>query len=164
MAPITGPRTHRERGAVLVEFALVLPLLLVVIAGIVDFAFVFQRYEVVTNAAREGSRMCALPGYIGNTPLVQARVREYIRTGLNLSTATLNTAVPTSSVVVTPVTIPLVVGGNTVNVGGCRVNVTYNHNYLILGPVLGLIGGSWASTVNLTASSTMRLEAGGAGS
>ena len=44
-----------ERGAALVEFALALPMLLVVLAGIVDFGFVFQRYEVITNAAREGA-------------------------------------------------------------------------------------------------------------
>ncbi len=52
-----------ERGAALVEFALALPLLLVVLAGIVDFGFVFQRYEVITNAAREGARLATLPGY-----------------------------------------------------------------------------------------------------
>ncbi len=47
----------RERGAALLELALVLPLLLVVIAGIVDFGFAFQRFEVITNAAREGARL-----------------------------------------------------------------------------------------------------------
>ena len=52
-----------ERGAALVEFALAVPLMLVVIAGIVDFGFVFQRYEVITNAAREGARLATLPGY-----------------------------------------------------------------------------------------------------
>ena len=46
-----------ERGAELVEFALVLPLLLLLVLGIVDFGFLFQRFEVVTNAAREGARL-----------------------------------------------------------------------------------------------------------
>ena len=31
--------------------------------GIIDFGFLFQRYEVVTNAAREGARVAILPGY-----------------------------------------------------------------------------------------------------
>ena len=44
----------------LIEFALVFPLLLMVILGIVDFGFLFQRYEVLTNAAREGARVAAL--------------------------------------------------------------------------------------------------------
>ena len=65
MAPIRLQRSTggAERGAALVEFALAVPLLLVVIAGIVDFGFVFQRYEVITNAAREGARLASLPGY-----------------------------------------------------------------------------------------------------
>ena len=64
MAPITrSTMDQEERGAALVEFALALPLLLVVIAGIVDFGFTFQRYEIITNAAREGARMASLPGY-----------------------------------------------------------------------------------------------------
>ena len=52
-----------EGGNALVEFALVLPLLMLVFAGIVDFGFLFQRYEVITNAAREGARLAVLPGY-----------------------------------------------------------------------------------------------------
>ena len=52
-----------ERGAELVEFAFVFPTLLLVMLGIIDFGFLFQRYEVVTNAAREGARVAILPGY-----------------------------------------------------------------------------------------------------
>ena len=55
-------RRNGERGAELVEFALVCPLLLVVVLGIVDFGFLFQRYEVITNGAREGVRVAARPG------------------------------------------------------------------------------------------------------
>ncbi len=36
-------------------------LLLLIVAGIADFGFLFQRYEVVTNAAREGARLAVLP-------------------------------------------------------------------------------------------------------
>ena len=39
------------------------PLLLLVMLGIMDFGFLFQRYEVVTTAAREGARVAILPGY-----------------------------------------------------------------------------------------------------
>ena len=58
-------RLRQEDGAQLVEFALVLPLLLFVVLGIAEFGIIFQRYEVVTNAAREGARLAVLPGYIG---------------------------------------------------------------------------------------------------
>ncbi|MGH7900011.1 MAG: TadE/TadG family type IV pilus assembly protein, partial [Candidatus Binatia bacterium] len=52
-----------ESGAELVEFAFVLPVLLLLIAAIADFAFLFQSYEVATNAVREGARLAVLPGY-----------------------------------------------------------------------------------------------------
>jgi hypothetical protein len=38
------------------------------------------------------------------------------------------------------------------------VTVTYNHNYLLLGPVLGLINKTWGGTITLTATSQMRKE------
>ena len=52
-----------DKGAELIEFALVFPLLLLVMVGIMDFGLLFQRYETVTNAAREGARIAVLPGY-----------------------------------------------------------------------------------------------------
>ncbi|PYR46146.1 MAG: hypothetical protein DMF95_19070, partial [Acidobacteria bacterium] len=72
--------THRmrdnERGAVLIEFALVLPLLLVLFAGMFDMGLAFQRYQAVTNAAREGARMAVLPGYSDTD--VEGRARAYL--------------------------------------------------------------------------------------
>ena len=47
---------NRERGANLVEMALILPLLLLLIAAIADFGRAFNSYIVINNAAREGAR------------------------------------------------------------------------------------------------------------
>src|SRR5207248_3214821 len=52
-----------ESGAELIEFALTLPLLLLLVLGIIEFGFMFQEYEVLTNAAREGARIAVLPTY-----------------------------------------------------------------------------------------------------
>jgi hypothetical protein len=56
MAAMSGPsaRWLNESGAELSEFALVLPLFLLVLLGIIDFGFLFQRYEVITNAELPG--------------------------------------------------------------------------------------------------------------
>ena len=64
MVPLTQCFTRIRRdssGAELVEAALTFPLLLLVVLGILDFGLLFQQYEVITNAAREGARVAVLP-------------------------------------------------------------------------------------------------------
>ena len=156
--PITLQKRRRgERGAALVEFALAVPLLLVVIAGIVDFGFAFQRYEVITNAAREGARMATLPGYTDTA--VDSYVRQYVQKGLSLSDSAMSTVMPTGSVTVSyaDLTVPAAVTG-TMTVSTATVNVTYQHSWLLLRPMLSLLNGSWGTAITLTASSQMRKE------
>jgi Flp pilus assembly protein TadG len=137
-----------ERGAELIEFALVFPTLLAVMLAIIDFGFLFQRYEVVTNAAREGARIAVLPDYQGAnlTNNVQARVSQYL-TAAGL-TGTSNVTVPAAQKI-------------TVSGGQCiwiqPVTVSYQHQFLFLGPIIGLIGGT-LSDKTLNATSSMRSE------
>ena len=49
-----------ERGAAIVEFALVLPVLVMLIFGIVEFGRGYNAKVTVTHAAREGARVLAL--------------------------------------------------------------------------------------------------------
>ena len=60
LAPAKGRR--RERGQTLVEFALVAPLLLLVIFGTIEFCFLYQSLNTVDFAAREGARVGAVLG------------------------------------------------------------------------------------------------------
>jgi hypothetical protein len=140
-------RLKSERGAELIEFALVFPLLLLIVLGIVDFGFLFQRMEVITNAAREGARIAVLPGYA--VADVQARVSNYVLTGGVPTTAT------NPVVSVTDVSIPTGAGGP--NLTGKRVEVTYTHSYMFIGPVAGWFGGSF-TTVPVGAVAIMRDE------
>lgn len=50
----------RERGAAAVEFALVLPILLAVVFGIVEFSWTFNQQISLSNAARESARYMAI--------------------------------------------------------------------------------------------------------
>ena len=50
----------REDGAVAVEFAIVLPLLCLILFGIIQFGIAFSQFEVYTGAAREGARYAAV--------------------------------------------------------------------------------------------------------
>ncbi|MGE9808853.1 TadE/TadG family type IV pilus assembly protein [Janibacter sp. G1551] len=53
-------RTRSERGAAAIEFALVLPLLLLIVAGITDFGRAFYMQISTASAAREGARMISM--------------------------------------------------------------------------------------------------------
>ena len=53
---------NKERGAAAVELALIAPLLFLLVFGIIEFGFIFNRWITVTHAAREGVRIYALPG------------------------------------------------------------------------------------------------------
>jgi Flp pilus assembly protein TadG len=165
MAQIVGSNSRlRERGAALVELALVLPLLLVVIAGIVDFGFAFQRYEVITNAAREGARLASMSGY--DATFVQTRVRQYVKQALNITDTQLEVVMPAAdsvSVTYPNITINLS-GGGSVNAPTAQVDVSYHHQFMLLGPILGLINKSWGSNITLQSSSLMRIQVNGAGS
>ena len=52
---MTG-RRRRERGAAAVEMAIVLPLLVLLLGGIIDFGWLFFNEVMLANAAREGAR------------------------------------------------------------------------------------------------------------
>ena len=54
-------RARDQRGAAAVEMAIVLPILILLIFGIVEFSIVFNRLQGLQAAAREGARVAALP-------------------------------------------------------------------------------------------------------
>jgi Flp pilus assembly protein TadG len=142
MAPVR--RVGSERGAVLIEFALVFPLLLLTTLGIIDFGLLFQRYEVLTNAAREGARVAVLPGY--SSADVEDRVEQYLQaTSLSATTVTTTVAAPT--------TVDL--GPSCITV--IAVTVSFDHEYAFVGGIMSYFGSSMG-TKTLTATSTMRSE------
>lgn len=137
-------RVSSENGNTLIETAFVLPILLLVIAGIMDFGFLFLQYEVVTNAAREGARVGVLPNYAAAD--VEQRVNDYLQAG-GLS------AQATTAVTYNTQALP---GGLNVNV--VRVTVQYPGRFLFLGPISALVRGGPYGNVTLGASSSMRRE------
>ena len=148
MAPLAAAPTRRwssERGAELIEMVVVLPLLLLVMFGIVDFGFMFQRYVVLTNAAMEGARVGVLPGYLPAD--AQARAISYANAG--------GVPGPVNAIAsVVPFADP---GGGTW--WAVEVTVTHPYTYQFIGPIASMFGGTFGS-VTLTAVSTMRRQLG----
>lgn len=136
-----------ERGVELVEFAIATPVLLVLMAGIVDFAMLFQSYEVATNAAREGARLAVLPGYDANNyQAARTRIANYMTVG-GARGAYVTT--------ITPVGLP---AGGALALNGVQVSVDYTHRFLIVGPVVSLFNGSLGSTLTFRTEARMRTE------
>lgn len=57
----SGRRTTR-RGAAVVEMAVVSPLLLMMMLGMIEFGYVFMVQQIVTNGVRDACRLATLPG------------------------------------------------------------------------------------------------------
>jgi Flp pilus assembly protein TadG len=47
---------HNQKGAALIEFAIILPLILLLVFGAIEFGFLFYNKQVLTNASREAAR------------------------------------------------------------------------------------------------------------
>ena len=71
------PRIGSNRGNAVVEFALVLPILLLVLFGITEIGRMIMTANVLNTASREGARLAAISP-IYDSLSVQARVMEVL--------------------------------------------------------------------------------------
>ncbi|MGE5329037.1 MAG: TadE family protein [Deltaproteobacteria bacterium] len=63
MRKITNNKIIKNcKGQALVEMALVLPIFLMLIMGMIEFGRIFNAYLIVTNASREGARIAVVGG------------------------------------------------------------------------------------------------------
>jgi Flp pilus assembly protein TadG len=159
-----------ESGAELIEFGLTLPLMLLVVLGIIEYGFVFQQYEVVTNAAREGARVAVLSNYADTVAHAQtnvtARVDEYLATA-GLSTAPADRKVCGGNITaVKPCTGNWTFVQDTLSPGVCvrsfPVRVEYQHPVPFIGGI-GRFFGVTFGTMTLSATARMRSEEAASG-
>ena len=137
-----GLTIRRARaGSALVEMTLLIPLLTVMLFAIVEFGIAFQRWQVISNAAREGARAAVVRvNGCGGTP-VQNVVETYVGA---------------SGIAPGDVTISVVPAAFCNAPSGTPVTVTVTHNFVL--PVLsGLVPGL-GSAIPLTGTSVMRKE------
>lgn len=126
-------KLRSEKGQSLVELALILPILIVILFGIIEFGRVFHSYLVITHAAREGARYGIICKDAG---MIKGKVEE-VAVGIDLEPEDI-TINPTNNI--TP---------------GIPLTVTVNHEIELLTPVLADI---LPNPIQLTATSTMRAE------
>ena len=131
---------RKERGAAAVEMAIVLPLLLLVVGGLVDFGRAYYLNSVIANASREGARMVAM-SY--TTAQADARVTQ---AAVGLGGLTLNR---------TYTTCPNAAGVATSTVSIPSGPGSTQFHWLVLNVVPAFFGGT-IPTPSLTATGSMR--------
>jgi len=70
----TRHRIKREDGVAAVEFALILPILFLILFGVLEFGRVWSQYQLFQGAAREGARCAAVAS--SSTCVVQTRINQ----------------------------------------------------------------------------------------
>ena len=78
-------RRRRERGQSLVETAIVFPILLLLLAAVVDFGRAFDAYIVLTNAAREGARWGSVNPELPLDDVRQIVMDDVLGSGTNIT-------------------------------------------------------------------------------
>ena len=137
-----------ERGAVLIETALVFPLVLFVAVGIFEFGRAYQTWQVVTNAAREGARIAVLPGT--SDTAVTTRVQDYLVAGQLGAAASATVDITRNN--------QISIGAGTATAS--RVQVTYPFEFVVLQPIANLVApeSNLGGALAITTSAMMRNE------
>ena len=77
---------NNQEGAAAIEFAIILPLLLLFIFGIIEFSLFLYNKQVITNAAREGARRGVIVRSIRSVGTenagIKARVMDFAKSNL----------------------------------------------------------------------------------
>ena len=93
-----------RRGAAVVEFALVAPLFIMLVFGILEYGRMVMVQQVLTNAAREGARAAVLDGATGDS--VTGKVNTYLQgASVPNATVTITPTNPSAAAMGDPVTV-----------------------------------------------------------
>lgn len=100
-------KDRRARAAAIVEFAVVLPLLMTILFGIIEYGWVFMVRQTMQNAAREGCRQAVLQTTTEPYTSVTQRVNDIMgTTGMTTFAITMDHADDESCMETVTVTIP----------------------------------------------------------
>lgn len=151
----TSRRFARETHAgPIVEFAIIVPVLLILLLGVIDFARAFFTQNSLVAAVREGARYAA----VQESPCVAA-TQTAIRNRVAAFAPTMGGAAVTNNAAMIPITIALkagsTCGANPGDVTLITVEIV-NYPYVYLTPVFRLL--KKTGTINLSAKAVYRWE------
>ena len=126
-----------DRGVSMIEFALVIPILLFLILGLIEFGWIYNGYITLNGAAREGARIASIKKALPGDGYIEAEVLKHAT----------NTLQNVSAEVIYPV---LASGGGQ--------NYTYGVKVKANGTITPLIGFYVTGDFPLSAEVTMRIQ------
>lgn len=138
----------RQKGSAAVEFALVLPILVVMMFGIIEFGLALYDKAVITNASREGARAGIV---FKDTPVSDGEIKTLINDYCEDKLVTFGA----DKNVTTTITREGPSSGDDLT-----VMVAYKYDYLVLPDALKLLDpiDLLPDVLNLNATTIMRME------
>lgn len=129
--PSTGRR--RSRGQAVVEFALVVPVFLMLLAGMIDFGIGLYDYMVIISAARDGARVAANTCSSTTTPCVtDITTRVVAASGGLLTAADVSVTCATAA---SPATFTAAICNSGTAKGGGSVIARASYTYHMIWPL-----------------------------
>lgn len=123
-----------QKGQSIVETALVLPIIILILTGIIDFGLLFNNYLVITNASREAARNAA----VGSSDLE-----------INILVANMTSTLDQTKLATT------IYPAESLRKKGDEVTITVEYDNMLLTPVISSI---IPNPMHLTAKTVMRME------
>ncbi len=138
---------RKQRGASVVEFAIVAPLLFVILFGIIEFSLALFNQAMITNASREGARAGIL--WNNGVAVGDDQIEAIVNNAVAANLISLGGASAPDTTIVRAGSDP----GSTVT-----VQVDYDYQFLVMQPLVALLGGALPGAINLRGTTAMRLE------
>ena len=146
------PRLLRcSRGQSLVEFSLILPILMILVFGILDFGLGLRSYISLSNAVREGARYASVGNPVGIESDCNGMTNDTVYGRICVATGGLDITELDPDVSFPQGVAP----GNSV-----VVSADYTYQFVTpIGDLIGFFsGGAFPSSIDLSSSANMRLE------
>jgi len=140
-----------QRGASAIEFAMIFPLLVIIVFGIIECSILFYDKAMLTNASREGARLGIVYRYNSSGPNhpddgeIGVVVNQYAQSHLINFDAT--------SVITTTIQRTGDSSGDALT-----VSVSYPYSFLVFSNLLSLFGAAAPNLITLNAVTIMRME------
>jgi Flp pilus assembly protein TadG len=179
----SAKRCRRERGSQVLEFALVLPFMVVMLVGVFDFGAAWTLRDKMTNGVREGTRLAVrqstldlgqaqppsiiavhdvVTSYLSNAGIRQCPIDvgpTQAPTGLAWNYTSSTPACSTLLLTIDRGYVgnpPLVVNGSTVIM--TRISLQYPYHFAVFNSAIRLVGGgsSYSGNFNINAQSIMQ--------